>query len=532
MDDSLSREIVDKAAQITDPQERDRYLNDTCKGNPELLTHVRDQLLETDETIVTDTGVEEATVLTDSTTPSDSTSNTSIQFTKSESERSGDFIGSYRLESILGEGGFGAVWRASQFWPVRREVALKLLKPGMASGEVLVRFDAERQALAIMDHPGIAKVFDAGVSADGRPYFIMELAEGVPLNEYCDQNKHSVEKRLRLFVEVCSAIQHAHQKGVIHRDLKPTNILITEVDGKPQPKVIDFGIAKATDQQLTDQTLNTMVGQFMGTPAFMSPEQASGSPDIDTISDVYSLGVILFELLTGTLPLNPNELKADGMETTLRRIREETAPRPSERLRSLAEGNTSSIGEKRNTSAHTLSRRLRGELDWIVLKALAKERQRRYVSAAALADDVSAFLNRESVSARPPSAVYQVRVFARRNRAIVLGTLAVLLSLSIGIVGMTKLYFRAVESEDSANSEKKKADAERSRATNALQETGIALEEARYQAGLAWLERAEYHRSQSNHLVAAIMAGKATGFRSEAKDNAHHQELVKSDRSQ
>jgi non-specific serine/threonine protein kinase/serine/threonine-protein kinase len=326
-------------------------------------------------------------------------------------------IGPYKLLEQIGEGGMGLVFVAEQQRPVRRRVALKLIKPGMDSRQVLARFEAERQALALMDHLHIARVFDGGTTESGRPYFVMELVKGVPITDYCDQNCLTPRQRLELFLDVCAAVQHAHQKGVIHRDLKPSNIMVTVHDVRPVVKVIDFGIAKATGAQLTEHTLFTQFAQMVGTPLYMSPEQAGHSGlDVDTRSDVYSLGVLLYELLTGTTPFDGETLKRAGQDELRRIIREDEPARPSARLSTLAAAELSTVAEKRGADPKQLSQAVRGELDWIVMRCLEKDRNRRYESASALAADVRRYLNDEPVQACPPSAGYRLRKFARRNR--------------------------------------------------------------------------------------------------------------------
>ena len=331
-------------------------------------------------------------------------------------ELAGSRVGPYKLLQELGEGGMGVVYMAEQEKPVRRMVALKIIKPGMDSQQVIARFEAERQALAMMDHHHIAKVLDAGTTDTGRPYFAMELVKGVPITEYCDKNKLTPRERLEMFVPVCHAIQHAHQKGIIHRDIKPSNVLVTLYDGKPVPKVIDFGIAKATQQKLTERTMFTGIGQILGTLEYMSPEQAEMNQlDIDTRSDVYSLGVMLYELLTGSTPITKEKLRNVGLEEMLRTIRETEPPKPSTRLSDSAEA-LPSISAVRKTEPTKLSKLVRGDLDWIVMKALEKDRTRRYETANGLAADVQRFLNNEVVEACPPSAGYRFRKFARRNK--------------------------------------------------------------------------------------------------------------------
>jgi len=334
-------------------------------------------------------------------------------------EKTGDRIGRYRLLQEIGHGGCGVVYMAEQEEPVRRRVALKVIKLGMDTRQVVARFEAERQALALMDHPNIAKVLDAGATETGRPYFVMELVRGIRITDYCDQNRLSTSERLKLFRQVCQAIQHAHQKGIIHRDIKPSNILVTLHEGVPVPKVIDFGIAKATQGRLTDQTLFTAFGQFIGTPAYMSPEQAEMSEfDIDTRSDIYSLGVLLYELLTGKTPFDERTLLKGGLEAMRRIIRQQEPPRPSARLSTLTAEEQTTVARCRGVEAPRLLNLLRGDLDWIVMKCLEKERNRRYSMASDLASDIDHHLRHQPVVARPPSIAYQVRLFARRNAVL------------------------------------------------------------------------------------------------------------------
>ncbi len=347
-------------------------------------------------------------------------------------EGPGASIGPYRLLEEIGEGGMGVVFLTEQERPVRRRVALKVIKPGMDSRQVVARFEAERQALALMDHPNIARVLDAGTTESGRPYFVMELVRGTPITDFCDEGRLEARPRLELFVAVCQAIQHAHQKGVIHRDIKPSNILVARHDGVPVVKVIDFGIAKAIEQQLTEKTLFTALGQMVGTPAYMSPEQADmSSPDVDTRTDIYSLGVLLYELLTGTTPIDSTRLRSAGYAEMQRLIREETTPRPSARLSSLGDTATTLAGN-RGTDARHLARLLAGDLDWIMMKALEKDRERRYSTPGDLADDVVRYLRGEAILARPPSASYRLARFARRNRGAVLAVAAVAATLLAG----------------------------------------------------------------------------------------------------
>jgi tRNA A-37 threonylcarbamoyl transferase component Bud32/aromatic ring-cleaving dioxygenase len=362
----------------------------------------------------------------------------------------------------IGEGGFGAVYMAQQEAPVRRRVALKIIKAGMDTRQVIARFEAERQALAMMDHPYIAKVLDAGATEAGRPYFVMELVKGVPVTEYCDQAKLDTRDRLKLFKDVCSAVQHAHQKGIIHRDLKPSNIMVTLHGGDPVIKVIDFGIAKATDQRLTEKTLFTNYGQMIGTPAYMSPEQAVMSGlDVDTRSDVYSLGVLLYELLAGRPPLDDKTLREAGFDEMRRLIREQEPPKPSTRLSTMDANLRSTIAEHRHVNAHTLSRMLRGDLDWIVMKALEKDRARRYESASAFAHDIERYLNDDPVEAAAPSAMYRLRKLAHRHKAPVAVAATIVLLLIAGTVLSSWQAVRATRAEELANDRLDEVEAER-----------------------------------------------------------------------
>ena len=364
-------------------------------------------------------------------------------------------IGPYRLLELIGEGGMGEVWLAEQKQPVRRRVAIKLIKAGMDTREVVARFEYERQALALMDHPAIAQVFDAGSTPEGRPYFVMQYVAGVPITTYCDKHKLTARQRMELFIPVCEGVQHAHQKAIIHRDLKPSNILIAEVDGKPMPRIIDFGVAKATSQKLTPGTMYTRIGTMVGTLGYMSPEQADPiGEDIDTRTDIYSLGAVLYELLTGALPLNTRNLPYDEV---LRRLREQDAPRPSTKLRTLG-SESAIIAKKHGSDVPTLAGQLRGDLDAIVLKALEKNRARRYASAAGLAADIGRYLNDEPVMAHPHSTAYRARKYIRRHRlGVAVAAIGVLLLVGFAVVQSLEVRHIARE-RDRAERERDRAD--------------------------------------------------------------------------
>ncbi|MCO6456111.1 MAG: protein kinase, partial [Pirellulaceae bacterium] len=407
------RAIFDTALDLEDEQQRSAYLDAACSGDSQLRQHI-DRLLDACPRL--------GSFLEHPPRP---------ELPAVPPERPGEWIGNYKLLEQIGEGGFGVVYLAEQQQPVRRPVALKIIKPGMDSRAVIARFEAERQALAMMDHPNIARVLDAGTTQSGRPYFVMELVRGASITDYCDQNRLTLVERLRLFVPVCRAIQHAHQKGVIHRDIKPSNVLVSLCDGKPVPKVIDFGVAKAVSHRLADETLRTLHGQIIGTLEYMSPEQAeTGSLDIDTRSDVYSLGVLLYELLTGSTPLPRARLANATWDQVLRLIREHEPATPSQRLSQSGDA-LPDISAQRRTEPRRLAALVRGELDWVVMKALEKSRNRRYATALDLAADVERYLSHEPVTACPPSWVYRCRKLALKHARLVLPLGALILVLLV-----------------------------------------------------------------------------------------------------
>jgi serine/threonine protein kinase/tetratricopeptide (TPR) repeat protein len=428
----IEEEIFHEALTRDLREERSAYLEQACAGNPRLRASVEALL----RAHVGASGFLEAPI------PAlGATAEVAI------TERPGTVIGPYKLLEQIGEGGFGVVFMAEQQQPLRRLVAVKVLKPGMDTRQVIARFEAERQALALMDHPNIARVLDAGQTASGRPYFVMELVKGVPITEFCDESQLPPRDRLRLFGAVCQAVQHAHQKGVIHRDLKPTNVLVTLHDGVPVVKVIDFGIAKALGQRLTDKTLVTGFAQMIGTPLYMSPEQAELSGlDVDTRSDIYSLGVLLYELLTGTTPFDQERLRSAGYDELRRIIREEQPPKPSTRISTLGQAATT-VSTQRQSDPQRLSRLFRGELDWIVMKALEKDRSRRYETASAFAADVQRYLDDEPVQACPPSAGYRIKKLVRRHKGKVAVGLAMTVLLLAGVVASTWQAVRATRAE-------------------------------------------------------------------------------------
>ena len=448
--DPIQREQALFAAALEHaPEERSVFLDGACHDDPELRQRLETLLAANKDPV--------------SLLPEDMTADATHD-SPFHDESVGQTLGRYKLLERVGEGGFGIVYVAEQTKPVRRRVALKVIKLGMDTKQVVARFEAERQALAMMDHPNIAKVLDAGTTEQGRPYFVMELVRGIKITEYCDQEKMSTKDRLDLFIKVCHAIQHAHQKGIIHRDIKPSNILVTLHDGVPIPKVIDFGIAKATEGRLTDTTVYTQLHQFIGTPAYMSPEQAEMSGlDIDTRSDIYSLGVLLYELLTGKTPFDGKELVSMGIDAMRKTIREREPARPSTKLATLDGAELTTTATRRASESSKLAHLLKGDLDWIVMKCLEKDRQRRYETSNGLAADILRHLNNEPVLARPPSAAYKFQKAWRRNKVVftagALVILALLSGLTIAAVGLKKAIVarqeaqaneaRAIQAQDS-----------------------------------------------------------------------------------
>ena len=465
-----------EAVEIQNTAERVVYLDRACAGDAALRTRLERLLDEHDRagSFLGHPAVVSGATGTFEPTPEAET-------TAHSQECAGAQIGPYKLLQQIGEGGMGTVFMAEQTEPVKRKVALKVIKPGMDSRQVIARFEAERQALAMMDHVNIARVFDGGTTENGRPYFVMELVHGVPITKYCDDNHLTPRQRLELFVPVCQAIQHAHQKGIIHRDIKPSNVMVTLYDGKPVPKVIDFGVAKATEQKLTERTLFTQYGTMVGTLEYMSPEQAEMSAlGVDTRSDIYSLGVLLYELLTGSTPLTHKRMKEAAYGEILRMIKEEEPPKPSTRLSDSGEA-LASISAQRKTEPAKLSKLMRGELDWIVMKTLEKDRNRRYETANAFAADVQRYLADEPVLAFPPSAMYRFRKLARRNRrALATATVVGLaLLLAVGSFGwmMRDRAARLAATEREVSL--------------ALEEAAKLQGEARWPEGLEAVKRAE-----------------------------------------
>ena len=445
--------VLAEALELSTPEARAAYLDQACVGDAELRRQVADLLaaheqagsfLEKPAADPNQTG--EYTPASEHPTPG--------HFPEAEGRGTG--IGRYQLRERLGEGGMGTVWLAEQTEPVVRQVALKLIKPGLDSRQVLARFEAERQALALMDHPHIAKVFDGGATPDGRPYFVMELVQGIPITKFCDQERLTLQERLELFLPVCQAVQHAHQKGIIHRDLKPSNVLVAFYDGKPVPKVIDFGVAKATGRQLTKQSVFTEVGAVIGTLEYMAPEQAElNNHDIDTRADIYALGVILYELLAGSLPFTSQELRQQAFSAMLRMIREVEPAKPSTKLSSSEA--LPSIAAQRKLEPKKLTHLVQGDLDWIVMKCLEKERSRRYETANQLAQEIQRYLADEPVLAGPPRVGYRLKKFVRRHRGPVAAATGILLTLVVGLAVSLWQMNRALEAEGLAKTNEDKA---------------------------------------------------------------------------
>jgi serine/threonine protein kinase len=458
------RKIFSEALQISDLAERAAYLEKACGHDGEKRRRIEELLAEErglgnflESPAVAVAMTAEVSTLT---------------------ERLGSQIGPYKIREQLGEGGMGAVYVAEQTEPVKRKVALKIIKPGMDSRDVLARFEAERQALAMMEHPNIAKVYDGGTTEFGQPYFVMELVCGIPLTEYCDEHMLTTEERLEVFLKVCRAVQHAHQKGVIHRDLKPSNVLVASIDGDAVPKVIDFGVAKAAGPKLTEETVYTQISQLVGTPIYMSPEQVElGVADIDTRSDVYSLGVLLYELLTGHTPFDSDTLKDAGFDEMRRIIREDDPPRPSDCLSTLNAQASTTLAGLRSSNFKHLSNALKGELDWIVMKALEKDRNRRYESASVLADDVERHLADEPVTARPASSWYRIQKFVRRNRALVASSAVVLITLAVGLALSMTALLHAVQQRELARQSAEQASQAEAEAQKRADELAITLGE-------------------------------------------------------
>ncbi len=470
-------DLFARVRDLSSSEERARFLAEACAGDPNQLRRIEGLLgIEKEAAGFFEAAAAERDVLD---APLEATG---AHRPAGPLEEAGEQLGSYRLVKVIGEGGFARVFLAEQLGPVRRQVALKILKPGMDTGEVLARFELERQALAMMNHPNLARFFDAGATPYGRPYFAMELVGGVPITRWCEDHRLAVRERLQLFIPVCRAVQHAHQKGILHRDLKPANILASLDEGRPTAKVIDFGIAKALHGALTPKAPFTRVGQFIGTPAYVSPEQVGfEGQDVDTRADIYSLGCVLYELLTGLPPFDLERLRSASASEADRIICEEEPPKPS-LMAGNAQAGRDSLPTPRGEDPRKLKRQLRGELDWIVMKAMHKDPNRRYDTASALAEDIQRYLQDEPVHARPPEWSYRVRKFVRRHRVAVAATGTVLASLVLGLQLATagfeeasKQRDKAVVAEDRANGQRDAATAERLKAEAYLYAADVNL---------------------------------------------------------
>ena len=461
------KRLLFEAAERTGP-DRSAYLDQACRGDAELRREV-DAILDEEgdpagifrtagavpPVTLDPEGLDATSSATGRISPPSPTLGTPKQ------------IGPYRIYERIGEGGMGVVYAAEQMAPIHRKVALKVIKPGMDSGEILARFEAERQALALMDHPNIAHIHDAGTTEQGLPYFVMEYVPGIPITDYADQRRLTTEERLRLFQKVCDGVQHAHQKAVIHRDLKPSNILVIDVEGKAIPKIIDFGVAKATTQKLTDRTMYTSAGQIIGTPEYMSPEQADFTGDVDTRTDIYSLGVVLYVLLTGALPFEAKRFRDSGPGGIIKLLREEEPPKPSTRISTLGE-RTPEVVEKRRTDPRQLTSQLRGDLDWIVMRSLDKDRNRRYGSPQEFAQDIQRHLEQRPVLAGPPGRTYRLRKFVHRNRLLVGAAGVVVTVLLVALVSMSLLTGWALRERTRAEAGRAQAEAINEFVTRAL----------------------------------------------------------------
>ncbi|MHC4643564.1 MAG: protein kinase domain-containing protein, partial [Planctomycetota bacterium] len=486
--------IFNEAVDISDPKERAAYLDRVCKDDNKLRATV-EALLHADKKagdFLESPAIEPGATL----------DNAPLI------EGPGTKIGRYKLLEVIGEGGMGLVYLAEQEEPVKRRVAVKLVKPGMDTKQVIARFEAERQVLALLDYPNIAHVFDAGMTPGGRPYFVMEYVKGLPIVEYCDQHRLNIEMRLRLFQRVCNAVQYAHQKGIIHRDIKPSNILVTVQGDRPEPKIIDFGIAKALTHSFTEGTLFTQQGQLLGTPEYMSPEQVDmATQDIDTRSDIYSLGVLLYELLSGSQPFDRESLEKGGLAVIRSTIREQEPPNPSVRLTSLGEEGKR-IAERRQTHVEALARRLHRELEWIPLKAMRKERVRRYRSVSELSDDIQNYLDGAPLIAGPETAVYRVKKFVHKHAGSVATAAIIALAIVLGLVISTAMYFkaekarvRAEKAETTAQQQRKVAEQAREQEEIARTRAEEAEKVAQEQRKLAEERAEDYRRSLYVHRI-------------------------------